>query len=327
MRGAFTSRKDSAACLYGSAGKYYKGLDFSNVMNCEKRPYISDMPLDKANDTKLGKLPSCCRNGSFLPSVMDPSKARLMFQMTVYKLPQYDNRTHRTALTPSMKWQIKGVLGSNYKCGAPIRVDLTEFPDLSGLLLKTTAIATWQVVCNITKPEKKARCVSFSAYYNGSVIPCNTCACGCPDTYKCNPNAKPMLLPSEYLLVPFSNWNVKAKAWAKLKKFPIPKKLPCSDNCGVSINWHINSDYASGWTAQVTLFNWEEFPFEDWFVAVKMDKAYDGYENVYSFNGTKLTNVAKTIFFHGSKDLNYLVAETNGSDLQKTLECLASNNL
>ncbi|KAK0600772.1 hypothetical protein LWI29_018275 [Acer saccharum] len=313
MRGAFASRKDSASCLYGSAGKYYKDLDFSNVMNCEKRPYISDMPLDKANDTKLGKLPSCCRNGSLLPIVMDPSKARSMFQMTVYKLPPYDNRT---ALTPPMKWQIKGVLGSNYKCGAPIRVDPTEFPDPSGLLLKTTAIATWQVVCNMTKPEKKkARCcVSFSAYYNGSVIPCNTCACGCPDTDKCNPDAKPMLLPSESLLVPFANRTVKAKAWAKLKKFPIPKKLPCPDNCGVSINWHINSDYASGWTARVTLFNWEEFAFEDWFAAVKMDKAYDGYENVYSFNGTKLTNVAKTIFFHGLKDLNYLVGETNGSD-------------
>ncbi|KAK2639542.1 hypothetical protein Ddye_027337 [Dipteronia dyeriana] len=316
MRGAFTSKKDPAACLYGTAGKYYRDFDFSNVMNCEKRPYISDMPLDKANDTKFGKLPSCCRNGSLLPSVMDPSKARSMFQMTVYKLPPYDNRT---ALTPPMKWQIKGVLGSNYKCGAPLRVDPTEFPDASGLLSKTTAVATWQVVCNMTKPEKKkARCcVSFSAYYNESVIPCNTCACGCPDTDKCNPDAKPMLLPSESLLVPFENRTVKAKAWAKLKKFPIPKKLPCPDNCGVSINWHINSDYSSGWTARVTLFNWEEFPFEDWFAAVKMDKAYAGYENVYSFNGTKLTNVAKTIFFHGLKDMNYLVAETNGSDPKK----------
>ncbi|KAL5736026.1 hypothetical protein ACOSP7_030496 [Xanthoceras sorbifolium] len=316
MRGAFTYRKDYSACIYGAAGKYYKDFDFSNVMNCEKRPYVSDMPADRANDTKLGKIPYCCRNGSLLPSLMDPNKARSIFQMTVFKLPPYDNRT---ALVPPVKWQIKGVLVSNYKCGPPIRVDPTEFPDPSGLLSKSNAVATWQVVCNMTRPEKKkARCcVSFSAYYNESVIPCSTCACGCPDTDKCNPNARAMLLPSEALLVPFVNRTAKAKAWASIKKRPIPKPLPCPDNCGVSINWHINSDYTSGWTARMTLFNWEDFPFEDWYTAVRMDKAFAGYENVYSFNGTKVIRGNKVLFFQGLKDMNYLVGETNGTDPKK----------
>ncbi|KAH7544325.1 hypothetical protein JRO89_XS15G0149400 [Xanthoceras sorbifolium] len=316
MRGAFTYRKDYSACIYGAAGKYYKDFDFSNVMNCEKRPYVSDMPADRANDTKLGKIPYCCRNGSLLPSLMDPNKARSIFQMTVFKLPPYDNRT---ALVPPVKWQIKGVLVSNYRCGPPIRVDPTEFPDPSGLLSKSNAVATWQVVCNMTRPEKKkARCcVSFSAYYNESVIPCSTCACGCPDTDKCNPNARAMLLPSEALLVPFVNRTAKAKAWASIKKRPIPKPLPCPDNCGVSINWHINSDYTSGWTARMTLFNWEDFPFEDWYTAVRMDKAFAGYENVYSFNGTKVIRGNKVLFFQGLKDMNYLVGETNGTDPKK----------
>ena len=35
-----------------------------------------------------------------------------------------------------------------------------------------------------------------------------------------------------------------------------PKKLPCPDNCGISLNWHVNSGYADGWSARVTVFNW-----------------------------------------------------------------------
>lgn len=313
MRGAYTSIKDIASCIYGRAGTYYSDFDFSNVMNCDKRPYITDLPAQMSNDSKVGKIPYCCRNGSLTPILMDPSKARSIFQLTVFKLPPYLNRT---ALVPPAKWTITGQLQSNYKCGAPVRVDPTEFPDPSGLQTKTTAVATWQVVCNMTKPEKKkARCcVSFSAYYNESVIPCSTCACGCPDVDRCNPDAKPMLLPAEALLIPFANRTAKAKAWASLKKFKIPKKLPCGDNCGVSINWHINSDYASGWTARMTLFNWGDEPYEDWYAAVKMDKAYAGFENVYSFNGTALAKSSKILFFQGLKGLNFLMGETNGSN-------------
>ncbi|CAF2071141.1 unnamed protein product [Brassica oleracea var. botrytis] len=57
---------------------------------------------------------------------------------------------------------------------------------------------------------------------------------------------------------------------------PIPKKLPCPDNCGVSINWHVNTDYRDGWTARLTVFNWRDFAFEDWFVALRWEKQVQG---------------------------------------------------
>lgn len=312
MRGAYTRRKGARDCIYGPAGKFYQDFDFSTVMSCEKKPVIFDLPADRKDDEKIGKLPNCCRNGSLLPRLMNESQSKSTFQLQVFKLPPYNNRT---ALFPPLKWAINGVINPHYKCGPPIRVDPTEFPDPSGLPSVTTAIASFQVVCNITKPEKqKTRCcVSFSAYYNESIIPCPTCACGCPNPDKCNPKAKAMLLPSEAQLVPFDNRTDKALAWASLNHKPIPKQLPCPDNCGVSVNWHINSDYRDGWSARITLFNWGETPFADWFTAVTMDKAYEGYENVYSFNGTKLPQVNKTLFFQGLPGLNYLVAETNGS--------------
>ncbi|KAF8409520.1 hypothetical protein HHK36_005597 [Tetracentron sinense] len=313
MRGAYTHMKDYSDCIYGAAGKYYQDMDFTPVMNCQKKPIISDLPSDRAKDEKVGNLPYCCRNGSLLPTTMDESKSRAIFQLQVYKTPPDMNRT---AFSPPQKWKINGVLNPDYKCGPPIRVDPTEFPVPSGLMATSTAVASWQVVCNITRPKNKNSrcCVSFSAFYNDSVIPCNTCACGCDETDTCNPNASPLLLPSEALLVPFANRTAKAKAWAKLKHHHVPNPLPCGDNCGVSINWHINSDYKKGWTARVTLFNWEDFYFEDWFTAVQMKKGYSGYENVYSFNGTKLPQLNNTIFFQGLQGLNFLMGETNGTN-------------
>ncbi|GKV14357.1 hypothetical protein SLEP1_g25253 [Rubroshorea leprosula] len=315
MRGAYTHRIDYSDCIYGNAAKVLKGFDFSQVMNCQKKPVITDLPPTRANDSDVGKLPYCCKNGTLLPALMDESKSRSIFQLRVYKLPP---DTDQTVLYPPQRWNITGVLNPHYSCGAPTRVDPTEFPDTSGLQATKSAIASWQVVCNITRPTKvdKPRCcVSFSSYYNSSVIPCNTCACGCDniDTETCNPDGKAMLLPPEALLVPFVNRTAKAKAWASLKHRPIPKRLPCPDNCGVSIHWHVETDYRTGWTAKITLMNWEDYQFEDWFTAVTMDKAFAGYEKVYSFNGTKLESIKNTLFFQGLKGLNYLVEMQNGT--------------
>ncbi|KAE8704362.1 COBRA-like protein 10 [Hibiscus syriacus] len=315
MRGAYTPRMDYSGCIYGLAGKYLTGLDFTQVLNCDKRPTITDLPLIKANDTKVGKVPYCCKNGTLLPPLMDPSKSRAMFQLRVYKIPP---DVSQKVLYPPQKWNITGYLNARYKCGPPIRIDPTEFPEPTGLDAKTYAIASWQVVCNFTTPEKKKSrcCVSFTAYYSDHAVPCPTCACGCDsiDTSKCNPDKTAMLIPPESLLVPAENRSKKARAYAALKHKEVPRKLPCPDNCGVSINWHLNSNHKSGWTARMTLFNWGDLPFVDWFVAVEMNKAYKGYDQVYSFNGTKkLNNVKNTIFFQALKGLEYLMQEKNGS--------------
>jgi len=103
----YTHRKDGSAYIYSRAAQYYTDLDFSQVMNCDKKPVIADLPPYLANDTKVGKLPYCCRNGTILPKVMDESKARSIFQLQVYKLSP---DTNRTALNPPQKWSINGVL-------------------------------------------------------------------------------------------------------------------------------------------------------------------------------------------------------------------------
>ncbi|XP_027770896.1 COBRA-like protein 10 [Solanum pennellii] len=311
MRGAYTRKKDYSNCVYGAAGQYYKDFDFSKVLNCEKKPTIADLPRERAQDKDVGMLPFCCRNGSIMPTVMDATNSKSVFQLQVYKLPPDLNLT---ALYPPERWKIVGLLNPDYKCGQALRVDDAQFLDPTGLHATVTAIASWQIVCNITKPKDKANrcCVSYSAYYNDSAIPCNTCACGCDNSAKCSQHAPGLLLPPEALLVPFANRREKSLYWAKLKHYRVPKQLPCGDNCGVTINWHIDSNYKSGWTARITLFNWGALNFVDWFVGIQFKKTGSGFAQAFSFNGTLLRNINDTIFLKGLPGLNYLMAEVDG---------------
>ena len=64
VKGAYTHKMDHADCIYGVPGEIYTDMGFSKVMNFEKKPIISDLPPEKANDTIVGKIPYCCRNGS-----------------------------------------------------------------------------------------------------------------------------------------------------------------------------------------------------------------------------------------------------------------------
>ncbi|CAN4106341.1 unnamed protein product [Withania somnifera] len=318
MKGAYPSVVDTSDCVFGPQGKFYQNLDFSNGLNCERRPTLIDLPLEKTNDTKLGMIPFCCRNGTILPPAMDPSKSVSAFQINVFKMPPDLNRS---SFTPPQNWKIEGRLNPDYRCGPPVRVSPTQVPDPSGLLPDTAVFASWQVVCNITQPKGASPrcCVSFSAFYNESIIPCPTCACGCPSNTArtCSTKAPALLLPSQALLVPFENRTKLSLAWADINHLPVSNPLPCGDNCGVSINWHLFTDYRGGWSARITIFNWDESAFADWFTAVELDKAAPGFDAMYSFNGTMLDGVDNTIFMQGLPGLNYLVPEAEGANPEK----------
>ncbi|TKW36650.1 hypothetical protein SEVIR_2G453600v4 [Setaria viridis] len=322
MRGAYPREVGAAACLYGPQGQYYKGLDFSKVLSCDRKPVVLDLPPSRANDATIGRINHCCRNGTILPKSMDVAQSKSAFQMEVYKMPPDLNRTR---LYPPASFEVRGAspLNPEYACGQPVPVSPSEFPDPSGLASSTVAVASWQVVCNITtsttaKSSKPPRCcVSFSSFYNESVIPCRTCACGCPASQQpavsasCSTTAPAMLLPPFALLMPFERRAKEALSWADQKRFAVPNPMPCGDFCGVSINWHVATDFSGGWSARLTLFNWGDADMQEWFTAVVMDKAYAGFEQAYSFNATAVGN--STIFIKGREGFNFLLRETNMS--------------
>ncbi|CAN8269215.1 unnamed protein product [Cochlearia groenlandica] len=318
-KGAYPSVVDSSDCIDGPQAKYYD-LDFSNVLSCKRRPSIVDLPLTKYNDSELGLKPYCCRNGTILPPSMDPSKSKSAFEMQVYKMPPDLNIS---AISPPQSWQIKGNLNPNYKCGPPVRVSSSQFPDPTGLPSNRTAFASWQVVCNISQPATPSCCVSFSSYFNDSIIPCKTCACGGCSSSKvartCSTTSPALLLPPQALLIPFDNRTKLATSWAGINRRQVPKPLPCGDNCGVSVNWHLATDYRGGWTARITIFNWGGTDFADWFTAVEMRNAAPGFEKAYSFNGTIIAVDGKntTVLMEGLPGLNYIVAEQDGKNPSK----------
>ncbi|KAG5587748.1 hypothetical protein H5410_048182 [Solanum commersonii] len=317
MRGAYPTVVDTGDCIFGKQGGYYKGMDFSKAFNCEKKPTIIDLPLEKTNDTTLGMVPFCCRNGTILPPFMDASKSKSAFVMQVYKMSPDLNIS---AIHPPQNWKINGTYSPGYVCGPPVRVSSSLFPNPAGLSSDTAAVASWQVICNISSStlKKPKCCVSFSAFFNDSVVPCNTCACGCSNANPsnvCSASEPALLLPSEALLVPFDNRTEMAKDFNKRRDLPNP--LPCGDNCGVSINWHLLSDFRGGWTARITLFNWGDTNIVDWFAAVHLDKAIQGFEKGYSFNGTIMPDTNNTIFMQGFSGLNYLLAERRGDNPRK----------
>ncbi|KAL7588180.1 hypothetical protein Lser_V15G41412 [Lactuca serriola] len=316
MKGAYPSVIDTNPCIFGRQGEFYKELDFSKALNCERRPTIVDLPLDKTNDTQLGLVPFCCRNGTLLPPSMDSSKSVSAFTMQVFKMPPAINRTQ---LTPPQNWRISGTMNPNYQCGQPTRVSPTLFPNPVGLTSESTAVASWQVVCNITraKSDTPKCCVSFSSFFNKSVVPCRTCACGCNTADSCSTTAPALLVPSNALLVPFENRTKLTVDFAKDNDWTLPNQLPCADNCGVSINWHLLSDFKEGWTARMTIFNWGETSFADWFAAVELNKSMAGFEEVYSFNGSRVTGSSDMIFLQGLPGLNYIVAEKDGRKPEK----------
>lgn len=321
MRGASPYKVDTSDCIFGDAATFYQNLDLSRAISCEPEQTIIDLPPAFADNPTLGSIPYCCRNGTLLPSNIDPSMSISAFQMQVYKMPPDLNVT---TFNPPQNWRINGTFNQDYQCGNPIRVSPSLLPNPNGLPVDSEAIATWQVVCNktrITSARPPKCCVSFSSFFHESVIPCNTCACGCPNPGQaqeqaCNASADAIPLPSYALLTPYENRTAITTEYARLNHIPIANNLlPCGDNCGITINWHLLSDYRDGWTSRITIFNWEDTNYSEWFVAAELDRAIEGLDRVYSFNGTAMTEDNGTIFMHGFPSANdYLLGIVNGSN-------------
>lgn len=180
-----------------------------------------------------------------------------------------------------------------------------------------------QVTCNETANQPPPMCcVSFSKYNNDSIVPCPTCACGCPVAPDpalgvCNASAAAMLLPYSAISMNPMNRTAQLLAWAGLRHSAAPNPMPCMDYCGVNINWHIVSNFTGGWSARMTLFDWSNTTYADWFTVLELPKAYTGFEKAYSFNAFPMpllndTSPNTSIIAQGLPGFNnYLMAQTN----------------
>lgn len=86
----------------------------------------------------------------------------------------------------------------------------------------------------------------------------------------------------------------------------------------MAINWHVVSNFTGGWSSRMTLFDWSNTTYPDWFTVLEMQKTFQGFEKAYSFNATKMpllndTTANSSILVQGLEGLNYLMAQTNRS--------------
>ncbi|KAJ3676099.1 hypothetical protein LUZ60_003511 [Juncus effusus] len=315
IKGAYTSVTGSSECLFGVQGKYYQGMDFTNVTNCQKSPTFLDLPPWRYNDSDVGRIPFCCRNGTIFPKIVNASAYKSAFQMSVFKMPP-DLDRFRLYSPENFTISSTSPLSHKYKCGEPVLVNPNEFPDPSGLSLNSTAVASWQVTCNITNDLARKCCVSFSSYYNKSVIPCSTCACDCPSKINgppCSKTAPSVLMPQEALLLRYDNRTLKQLQWAEKNHFTLPKPLPCGDYCGVNLNWHILNETTNkdSYNARLTIINWDNTSYVNWYVAVKMNPIYTAYTDSVGYNVTTVGN--DTIILMGNVNSSYLLGVSNDS--------------
>jgi hypothetical protein len=335
IQGAQTYEADIKTCVKGLAGRAYPGgPDVNKAACCSMKPVILDLPTDRTNDTNIGGIKNCCKNGTIYPAIIDPHKTQASFLMNIYKVPP--GNADMTYVIPPLEWKFgdgPNTTDGYYTCGQPRLIAPTVYPDpWNSLIHSTAAVKTWQVTCNITAEVKRVPkcCISFSAYYNESVVPCRTGACGIPEKPQlvygdappvCNPNASAMLLPYGALTLAPVNRTKKLTAWAALNHKLVPDPLPCSDYCGVNLNWHIVSDFTRGWSARLTLLDWSNITYPDWYAVVEMPKAAQGMQDAYSMNATRLPLLNNslgdpflnnTFVVTGQKGYNdYLMAATN----------------
>jgi COBRA-like protein len=317
IKGAYTSETGSSECLFGPQGKYYQQMDFTNVTNCQRKPTVLDLPPWRYNDSDIGRIPFCCRNGTIFPKKVNASAYKSAFQMLVFKMPP-DLDRFRLYSPDNFTLTSASPLSHEYKCSEPVRVTPSDFSDPSGLSQNTTSVASWHVTCNITSVITPKCCVSFSAYYNESIMPCRTCACGCPARIEgppCSTTAPSVLIPPESLLQRYDNRTLKQLQWAEKNHLALPNPLPCGDYCGLNINWHIlnqttKEDY---FNARMTMMNWENISYSDWYVTVKMNPAFVSYSRSVGMN-TSTVDVDETLILTASNiNMSYLIGVSNDS--------------
>lgn len=143
MRGAQTKEADLYVCLDGIAGTTYGGaLDVNKAVSCATSPQILDLPVDRTNDTQIGYVKYCCKNGTIMPAIIDPSKSKAAFTMMVYKVPPGNNKLSHIVPPGNFKFG-----DGYYQCGAPRLIAPSVIPpDPATLQHEVTAYKTWQVI-------------------------------------------------------------------------------------------------------------------------------------------------------------------------------------
>eukprot|EP00246_Nothoceros_aenigmaticus_P016649 TRINITY_DN7735_c0_g1_i1.p1 TRINITY_DN7735_c0_g1~~TRINITY_DN7735_c0_g1_i1.p1 ORF type:complete len:447 (-),score=29.49 TRINITY_DN7735_c0_g1_i1:912-2252(-) len=284
------------ATMQGDCSRFHSG---NLPHSCKPDPQIVDLLPGVAYNSQTA---NCCRGGVLSSYLQDPANAVAAFQVSVgmagnsnttVKLPK-----NFTLATP----------GPGYTC-SPAKLDRpTLFPTADGRR-NSQALMTWNVTCTYTqKLAQRAPtcCVSYSAFYNSTIVPCQTCSCAC----KVN-----ITSPTDPTCVDPAN---KKAVEAAIKSGSKSQGLFCTnDMCPVKIHWHVKANYLGYWRVKITITNRNLFKnYTQWNVVAQHPNFNMLYET-YTFKYKGISpygDINDTAVFFRPKGYQDMLVNAGGND-------------
>lgn len=257
---------------------------------CKKTPTIVDLlPGVPYNQ----QFTNCCKGGVLASWGQDPQASVSAFQVSVGQA----GTSNKTVKLPK-NFTLLGP-GPGYTCGPAKIVPSTKFftPDLRR---KTQALMTWNVTCTYSQfvaQKHPSCCVSLSTFYNETITPCPSCACGCENKHKC--------IKSDSKLLSVVGVNTPRKDNAPL--------LQCTHHmCPVRVHWHVKLNYKEYWRVKITVTNFNyRVNYTQW-TLVAQHPNLNNVTQVFSFDYKPLVpyqSINDTGMFYGMKFYNDLLME------------------
>ncbi|KAF0907224.1 hypothetical protein E2562_015731 [Oryza meyeriana var. granulata] len=262
---------------------------------CKKTPAVVDLLPGVPYNQQIA---NCCRGGVVPAYGQDPAAAVAAFQVSVGQA----GTTNRTVKLPK-NFTLLGP-GPGYTCGPAKVVPSTVFltPDRRR---KTQALMTWNVTCTYSQhlaSKYPSCCVSFSSFYNETIIPCAKCACGCDGHKPCvrsERDTKRLAVAGKHNEHAHGRTHAGGAAAALLQ---------CTTHmCPVRVHWHVKLNYKEYWRAKITLTNFNyRMNYTGW-TLVAQHPNLDNITEVFSFDYKPVVSygsINDTAMFYGLKYFN-----------------------
>uniref|UniRef100_A0A0E0LN24 COBRA-like protein n=1 Tax=Oryza punctata TaxID=4537 RepID=A0A0E0LN24_ORYPU len=271
----------------------------ANIPHCCRRtPAVVDLLPGVPYNQQIA---NCCRGGVLPAYGQDPAAAVAAFQVSVGQA----GTTNRTVKLPK-NFTLLGP-GPGYTCGHAKVVPSTVFltPDRRR---KTQALMTWNVTCTYSQhlaSKYPSCCVSFSSFYNETIVPCAKCACGC-DAHK--PCVRSERDRKRLAVTGKHNANAHAHRGGGNGGAAAAALLQCTTHmCPVRVHWHVKLNYKEYWRAKITIANFNyRMNYTGW-TLVAQHPNLDNITEVFSFDYKPVISygsINDTAMFYGLKYFN-----------------------
>uniref|UniRef100_J3LPT1 COBRA-like protein n=1 Tax=Oryza brachyantha TaxID=4533 RepID=J3LPT1_ORYBR len=270
----------------GDCSKFKGGIPHS----CKRTPAIVDLLPGVPYNQQIA---NCCKAGVVSAYGQDPAGALSSFQVSV----GLAGTTNKTVKLPT-NFTLAGP-GPGYTCGPATIVPSTVYltPDRRR---RTQALMTWTVTCTYSQQlasRYPTCCVSFSSFYNSTIVPCANTSGGHSAGTECIMGDSKRALSAGV--------NTPRKDGAPL--------LQCTSHmCPIRVHWHVKLNYKDYWRAKIAITNFNyRMNYTQW-TLVAQHPNLNNVTEVFSFQYKPLLpygNINDTGMFYGLKFYNDLLME------------------